>query len=251
MIQKTYHSLGSIRIVLVGDLHIGVKGFREDILQDIISEIKKPNTYWIGLGDFVEGREPGHKFFDNDEVEMCVGDQYKAFFAYMRPYSKKCLGIVRGNHEENLIRKTTIDNLSMFCADNGITYFGDLGRLVITNDKQTCTFLIHHGAGGGIKVGSSLNKAVDFAKSYQAEVITIGHYHKLAHYISSTGYVNKELMQRWKPCHVILNGSCFEGFKDGSIGSYAERMMCSPNALGYAIVTLDKDLEPQVVLKPY
>lgn len=252
MIQKKITIDKNIRIVVVSDLHIGLKGFRPDIMEDIINEIKKPNTYWIGLGDFIEAREPSHKFYDAKEVTMTVGEQYEYFFNAFRPYSKKCLGIHPGNHEESLIQRTTINPLLQFCNDNKITYLGSVARTVISNGKTSKSIVSAHGAGGGTHIGGPLNKIIAYAKVFNGDVVVMGHFHKLAHTCELHSSEDEEGRIHWSPMHIVLNGSTLESYVDGDYGGYAEKKMMHPNALGYVVLNINqKDMEITVDLKPY
>ncbi|MCK9577836.1 MAG: metallophosphoesterase [Clostridia bacterium] len=242
------------RIILVSDLHIGLTGYREDVFDDILADIAKPNTLWIGIGDFVEGREPSHKFYNPDEVTMTVGAQYEYFFDKIRPYLKKCIGLQPGNHEDSLIMKSTINPLLQFCNDNEVPYLGATGYTTLTNGDKEVVMVTNHGAGGGGKVGGSINKGVDYAKTFSGDIVALGHYHKLAVTIDEEKYTSEVdgiKIQRWKPKTIILNGSALEAYQDGSYGGYVEKKMLTPNSLGYAIITIEKDMEYWVRLKAY
>lgn len=131
MIQHKVTVPANARIVFLGDTHIGHPGFRDDILDDLIYEIEKdPNCYFIGLGDYIEGRPPAHKFYD-PASPMNVGEQYEYFFSKIRPIIDRCLGLHIGNHEFGTIQQTTINPVKNFCADNDIPYLGDLARTLV------------------------------------------------------------------------------------------------------------------------
>lgn len=255
MIQKKIQIKDYMKIVIVSDLHIGLKGCRMDIIDDIIEYLKDPSTYWIGLGDFIEGREPSHKFYDPLEVTMTVGEQYETFFNLFRPYADRCLGIVNGNHESSLIMKSTINPLQMFCTENKITYGGTTLRLMFEGESGgTMSLIANHGAGGGSKVGGNLNKAVEYGKTFNADIVTLGHYHRLAHTEEVKSFEDDEGRIHWKPMSVILNGCAVEGYQDEGFGSYVERKMLPPCALGYVILHIgesSKELNKFVQMKTY
>ena len=255
MIQHTVSLPAKARIVFLGDSHIGHPGFREDILEDLISEIKSdPNCYFIGLGDYIEGRPPGHKFYDPSSP-MNVGEQYKYFFDKIRPIKNKCLGLHIGNHEFGTIQQTTINPVRDFCVDNNIVYLGDIGRTIVklANSNKTFTIVTAHGAGGGMTVGANLNKIINWGMSTFTDVdaIVVGHYHKLATSVELSGYINKEGLQRWGETYVILNGAMLEAYHDGSEGSYVEKNLMRPSVLGYAELKLNPKGKVNIELHPY
>lgn len=251
MIHKDVEIKDNTRIVIVSDLHIGLKGHREDIFDDIIEELKKPNTLWIGLGDFVEGREPSHRFYDASEVSMSVGEQYDEFFNKIRPYVRTCIGLHPGNHEDALAMRTTVNPLLQFCNAHKVSYLGAVGRISFINKGKKITMISAHGAGGGAKVGASVNKIIDYAKTFNADMVCVGHYHRLSHTIDLKAYEDDEGRVRWSPMDVILNGSALEAYKDGSHGSYVERKLLPPTALGFTVVTMDKNMDRTVTFKSY
>jgi len=251
MIQKEIEIKGITRIVVISDLHIGLKGYRDDIFDDMIKELKKPNTLWIGLGDFIEGREPSHKFYDASEVNMTVGEQYGLFFEKIRPYVKTCIGLHPGNHEDSLVMKTTINPLLQFCNEHKITYLGAVARTSFVSGDKKISMMTAHGAGGGVKVGGALNRIIDYAKTFNSDIVCVGHFHKLCHSIELKYYEDEEGRIRWSPMDIVLNGSALEAYMDGSYGGYVERKLLQPSALGFTIITLDKNLEKSIVFKAY
>lgn len=251
MLQRNLIIDRNIRIVVVSDWHLGVKGCREDIIRDVCNELKNPNTYWIGIGDYIDGREPSHKFYDAEQAIMTVGEQYERFFEYVRPYTRKCLGMVLGNHEAGLIRRSTINPIRTFCADNQIPYADNTMWFKLNNGFESISMVINHGAGGGTKVGSNLNKAVEYGKTFNADVVVLGHFHRLAYTEECKGAIDDEGRFRFKPMSVVLNGCTLEGYNDSSVGSYVEQKMLAPCALGYAVIGLDTNLNRKVELCSY
>jgi hypothetical protein len=239
-----------IRIVFVSDLHIGLKGFREDIFDKILDELKDPNTYWIGGGDYIEGRNPSAKFFDYDENTMSVQEQYDYFFAKVQPYLDRCLGLHVGNHERALIKDTTVDPLKSFCLIHKIPYLGGTAITTLSYGRFKYRICTLHGAGGGAKVGSNLNKLTDYLANFDADAVVCGHYHRLALNYALKPYTDDLGKHRWRNVSVILSGSCLDGYRDDGVG-YAEVNMYPPTILGYATIDLDNELNPNVVLKPF
>lgn len=241
---------GSTKIVPVSDLHIGLKETRMDIIEDLLHELDSPNTCWIGLGDYVEGRSRTHKFFNYDDNTMSVQDQYDKFFELIEPYRDKCLGLHIGNHEYGLINETTLDPLKSYSLQNDIPYLGGTAMTVFRKGDRSFKLCTLHGAGGGAKVGGNVNKLTDYLKSFSADAIMCGHFHKLAVSVDVIPYMDDMLRQKWRNAYVILTGSALNGY-ESDVTSYVERAAMPPTTLGYATITLDEKLNADVRLHPY
>ena len=248
MYQNTYPvvSTKNLKLVLVSDLHIGLKGFRADLYQKLLAELAEDNTYWVALGDVVEGREPGHKFYDYSETSMSVGEQYDYFFNSIQPFTERCIGMHIGNHEESLIKRTTINPIMQFCVGARIPYLGTLGRTrFISPDDDYCDILSMHGAGGG-NTGAAINKALSYAQGFDPDLVVLGHHHKMSHVISPKSVIDERGKISFSPRHSVIAGSLLDGFVEG-LSSYSESKMMSPTLPGYAIIDFDKNMKIDTV----
>ena len=251
IVDLTKQRIVDINIIFLSDLHIGLNGFREDVFDELLKELDDPNTYWIGGGDYVEGRNPKAKYFDYDENTMSVQEQYDHFFEKIAPYKDKCLGLHVGNHERALIKEATLDPLRSYCLQNGIPYLGNGTALTtIKRGNKKYTICTLHGAGGGSKVGGNVNKVYDYLMNFEADTVICGHYHRLSHTVGTKPYVDEFGKQRWKYTNIVLSGSMLEGYSEKGAG-YAEQMMLPPLCIGWARIKLDKDLKETITLRPY
>lgn len=233
----------AFRIVVVSDLHIGTKGFREDLWDEVLDELKQPNTYWISLGDVIEGRaHTDSRMYDVYNTTMTLEEQYEYFFNSIQPYTETCLGMVVGNHEYSHISKSNMNPLRIFCNSNKIRYLGYLGRLVLKNKNNVCRVLVMHGAGGGAKAGSAVNRLNDYAVNFMPDVSIMGHHHKFNYYIDAQPREDERNKISYYPCHNIMVGSLLDGYKQG-VDSYAERLMMAPTICSYSILHFNNDIE--------
>lgn len=223
---------GLKKLVIVSDLHIGLENFRSDMWAMQLKDMK--DSYWIGLGDIVEGRPPSHPFFDAVNTQCYMQDQYNRFFKDVKPYSKKCLGLLLGNHEAGHVRQFTLNPIKTFCDDNKIPYLGDMALLTLKNKGRKFKLLAMHGAGGGAQIGSALNKLGNFAKSFNPDLAMCGHFHKPALAVDCKGC---------KPRYNIITGSLLDGYSDGPDGSYAEQKMMAPTLPSYTVIYFDDNLK--------
>jgi len=238
-------------IYFVNDLHIGLKGFRE---KDFIKNVRDPilkgkNKYWIGLGDYIEGRSPSHKFYDAAARDVDVNDQLKKMSDLLKPIAPKCLGMVIGNHERSVLRETTIDIVMNFCCNNNIPYAGNVGLLDISNGRgQVKSLLFAHGSGGGVTKGGPLNKAVNYTQYWDADMYFQGHSHSLSSAVVDKHERDSNNAPTFRATHVTVCGSFLSGYPNGS-NSYEETMNLPPNGIGFVKVSFDSELEPEIHIK--
>lgn len=230
------------RLVVVSDLHIGLKNFRKDMWIKQLRELEEDNTYWIVLGDIVEGRTGSDvKMYDPFTTELSLQEQYNYFFDSIEPFKDKCIGMIQGNHEVGHVQRGALNPLEWYCASNKIPYFGDLGRLVMENKNNKCRLLALHGAGGGRQVGTAINRLNSFADSFLPDVVISGHHHKPAHTVGTQPKEMKDGTIKFMRRDEILTGSLMDGYRDG-VGSYAERKLLNPYVCSYTVIGFDDAL---------
>lgn len=234
------------RLVAVSDLHIGLDSFREDLWEKQLQELDEPNTFWISLGDIVEGRVGSDvRMYDPVKATMFLQQQYQYFTDSIAPYKEQCVGMIRGNHEVGHIKRNAYDPLDVYCAENNIPYFGDLARITLKNKTNRSRLLAFHGAGGGRQIGSAINRINGYSKNFLADVVISGHHHKPAHVISTqpievyneaTGEIGLEFVRRDE----ILTGSLMDGYIDGASGGYGEQKLLDPYVCSYSVIQFDE-----------
>ncbi len=227
------------RLVVVSDLHIGLKNFRKDLWMKQLKELEQPNTLWISLGDVVEGRVGSDvKMYDPFITDMTLQDQYNYFFDSIEPFKHNCIGMILGNHEVGHVKKFALNPIMQYCATNKIPYYGDLGRVVLKNKNNRCRILAFHGAGGGRMVGSAINRVTSFADCFLPDIVLSGHHHKPAWTMGNQAKELKDGTITRLPRHEILTGSLMDGYTDG-ISSYAEQKMMNPTLCSYTVLGFD------------
>lgn len=238
--------VGSIDVGFGGDIHVGIKGAKMKHAEQMFDYISDtPNMYYVGMGDYAEFREPGHNFFDLENVAIVDGEpmsirkQLDWTFEQFEKVKKKTLGILIGNHERNLLRKTTMNPFEGWCKENDVPYLGDMGHLTLTLKDSKYTVLVHHGYGGGYKSGGKVNRLTDFIKEHDVDAVVIGHVHQLMSWISTElTYKKGEPQARYKRCG--CSGCFMATYQKDAKGFYGEQMMASPVPLGYLVGRFDK-----------
>lgn len=198
-----------LRIVPIGDVHLGAAACDEKLFQKTINYIKDtPDTYWIGLGDYCDWINRKDPRFDVTQLadwlitKSGLADiskhQAARFLEMVDPISKKCLGLLCGNHETAISKHyerdvfseivTGIKDSAGFSDEMqlGIGYYGWMrlnfyrGKDGVKENSSSITLNLHHGFTGGKLAGA---KALDVQRwlwTHDADLVLLGHSHNQA-----------------------------------------------------------------------
>ena len=188
-----------VRIVAMGDLHVGTKAFNEEKLKEIVKWIKgQKNIYWFDVGDKVEAINYSDPRFDMDtlpewlwrapqknSIAMLQAQYYCKLIA---PIKDKCLGMSVGNHERVAHRKYHQDIHNFICTTLNVPDLGWGWIMRITFQRSSnkghggMVFKIagEHGYSAGRTDGAKMNAVVRSAQRYgnDINVFVSGHSHK-------------------------------------------------------------------------
>lgn len=257
-----------IIITPIGDTHIGAVDCHDKLLRDCIDRIaKSDNHYWIGMGDYGEWIMPSDKRFDfnmlpKDErgnaMSNFMGTQLKRTVAPFLPIKDKCLGLLEGNHEATISKHYFKDVHQDICGELetntcydpiakirncNLTYSSIMRIIFKINDGRTDSrellIWLHHGAGGGRKTGSKVNRIEEQAQFFpDCDMYFMGHVHsRILNFtpaISVKPRTNK-LSDRVK-CFGITG--TFKKTYQSDYSSYGERAQYPPTALGVISVKI-------------
>lgn len=183
-IDLTNHD--EIRLLPLGDFHVGSPYFLEGKLKKIVRYIQEhENIYTVLLGDLVDNsikNSIGNVY----ESELTPQEQLEYLMEVLKPIQKKILGIVSGNHEKRTLRTTGLDILAILASFFNCFY--DRNLLVLdlnvgnkaATSKRRVNYVVEvvHGFGGGRTPGGKLNNAFKFANLVaNADIVLTGHVH--------------------------------------------------------------------------
>lgn len=190
VITKEYsEDVKQLTLYPISDVHLGSMQCMEKAFSDYLKMIgEQDNAAIILAGDLIDNGIKTSKTDIYTEL-YTPREQKHLMIDYLRPVKDKIICAVRGNHEYRTSREVSIDVMEDICRELGIedTYAQDAGIIKITlgkdahNKRVAYSFLVSHGAGGGMLLGSGLNKP----NAYQLAVegvdgIISGHTHKPA-----------------------------------------------------------------------
>jgi predicted phosphodiesterase len=251
-------------IVLISDTHIGSKKAHITGIQRAVDFVKKkPNRFWIHLGDWIEAITTDDKRYETETTEQPIPElQAKEAIEIFEPIAGQGICGLLGNHERKLSR--TINFGRMICEGLKIPYATESARVLFEHEGRLLfKFFITHGnkvfrsnAKDFIQREANKKAALKVSLQYKmgdCSLMACGHAHWLGIvppakllYLQdgekgvSHGYLNQEptpegyidFDRRWYCC----TGSFYKLFIDG-ISGYNEPF--DPNDLGFLNVIIE------------
>jgi hypothetical protein len=243
----------SIDIYPITDFHDGDSHTDEAMFENFVKFIKAAgNRYWLYAGDNL-----------NNAIKSSVSNVYNEkrspaqqkehFIELVRPIADKCLCFIPGNHEARSSKDSDCQIVwDIACRLVGDDKARDIYReneafLKIScgkckdgsrtwGDPVTYTGWVHHGTGGGMYVGATVNKlqlrtmaveGLDFAVQGHVHKGKVGHKFD----VRQIDPRNNLVVQR-----EILNAICCAW---SDFGGYAARYMMLPGHKGPSVITLN------------
>lgn len=238
---------GSIRIIPLGDIHLGNKGCDINQVKAKINFIKNTkDCYWLGMGDYIDCINYTDIRFDpllvpsrylknlSNSVKLQIEDIIELF----EPIKDKCLGLHRGNHEEKIRLQYHYD--LMYELDKAFDFKipmlkdSSLLRIIIKNKgghSALYDIFSIHGNVGGRKAGNKINRLDDMTGFIDADIYLMGHSHKKMIDMKDVIYIDKNLNIKRKTKILGVTGSFLHGYCEGH-GSYLEKWNYPPSTIG-------------------
>lgn len=258
----TVKSADDLCIVPIGDIHVGNVCFDRKYFEEMIDWIiKTPNTYTIGMGDYIDAVI--HLDVSRYDIE-CVDPEFNTPEKQYN-YIKKWLGklssagklwfILEGNHEYEIRHRYGHEHCSRWSIDLGVPFLGVQGMMRLTLEesaskkenmhKAVYDVFAHHGHGGGKNSGAVVNKIQEFARSYDADIYLCGHTHKKSGLIEGRWKINTQRSPDGKynfgehKVAFVNTGTFMDSFKPGIPSTYAERKGLPPTVKGVVKIILN------------
>lgn len=249
----TYKFKDPIKIIPISDLHCGSINFNlkrwKTFKQQLLSS---DDTYIVIVGDLIDNQtKNSHSPFEIsviDGIAMTPIEQKKWLVRELTDLKDKILCGVPGNHEARKDNKATNQDImyDVFCKlDIEEKYRPNMAFVKIQigdrNDcyRQTYTFGVTHGSGGGTMTGSGVNKNEKFGYTIDGlDCLITGHTHKPA--ITKPMKLcidSKNNKISFKPFYTITATSWLE------YGGYALASQLAPASFMSQEITLTKEKE--------
>lgn len=238
------------RLYVIGDVHVGAAACHERRFREYVARIRSDKRgVWLGLGDLIEAIGIDDRRWSPGAVDQrltiaSMDDIYQAqvdlLLDALRPIAGKCIGLLRGNHEQVAMDRTRTTGwwrslvAALGARDLGYSAILDF---VLPGGRRIRT-MAHHGAGGAATAGGKAMRLRRFADTVDADLVLVGHMHvcdvQSADRIGADAQCRKLVERRTT---AVCCGSWLRGYDAGST-TYAERAGYLPTRIGAPIITL-------------
>lgn len=191
---------GPVRLVFVGDLHLGHAQTREGMIADLATSLGQKNTYWFDLGDSIDAINMRDPRFDPRSLPEWIGIrdlvdlphvQVARYRHYFRDHGKTCLAKLYGNHEQTLQKYFERDIYRELCQaialpkERRLGYSGYVrlrfryraGKDNKVVETWTQNIYLSHGSGGGMLAGAKALRLERLPMAHDADIYAVGHTH--------------------------------------------------------------------------
>lgn len=240
---------GPVRLVLLGDLHLGNAGTDEALVEETARRLAGPDVYWIDLGDSIDAINMHDPRFDPRTLPDWIGladladlpaAQVARYRHYFGAYGANCLARLYGNHEWALQKHSERDvyaelNRAIDLDPARALGYSGFVRLRFrcmegakVHNTWTQTLYIHHGNGGGKLAGAKAGALERWPLAYDADIYAMGHTHTKLVLQKRRAGLSAKRNRVEDHTQIMVNVGAY---LDGTEG-YAERAGMLPQAMG-------------------
>ena len=186
----THHFNEDITIFPISDVHYGALEHCSKEWFDFCKYIEQtPNAYIILGGDLVNNNVRTCGFINPYDELVRPREQKHHMVKFLEPIKDRILCAVSGNHEARSLKDDDIDITYDIMAKLDIEdlYRPSMAFMKVSlgerphdkTPKQSYTFAVTHGAGGGIYTGATVNRNERFGNVIEGlDCLVVGHTHK-------------------------------------------------------------------------
>lgn len=218
----------------------------------------KNGAHFVNLGDNIDFASPSNRekllavtLYDSavktiDDAALTLTED---LFAILKPSRGMWDGIVEGHHFYQTADGGTTDQYLAGLLQT--EFLGTAASLIYEfPNGQECVVFMHHGKGSSVMLAGVFNAIEKLVRDHDADIYLMAHQHKLAFIrgvkLGVRMIDGKDTLQER---HIIMGatGSYLKGFLQGAEmggrlgGTYAERRMLPPLALGSGAIQVKPD----------
>jgi len=189
-------------------------------------------------------------YFNCDNPDRFLDMQIDDAVELFTPYTSQLLGIMRGNHEDQILKRYNTDMTWQLCdrlgnKDLDLGYSALLYLRLKYNSPNPSTkpsgrairMFLHHGYGGGSRTeGGAITTYSRFITYYDADIYLVGHSHQ--QWSKKIARVGINRKGDWEDRTVILanTGTFKKSLTEGVAPTWEETMGFNPRLLGGTVV---------------
>lgn len=250
--RRFKHARGDLfYFYLLGDFHVGNIFVAEDEIIKFVKKIKdNPFAYWIGMGDLGEYITPSDPRWDQGVIapwlkpDNIAEGQRVYINDLLGPIKDKCLGLLWGNHENKIRRKSHVNVHQNLCNDFKVQNLGFSCfihfHFTRGGAKRVFRGAFTHGSGGAILDSSKLRKLHNFMDAHDANIYGYAHTHacKIDTRIELRTHLTKKKIISMNKVGA-LTGCFFKTYLMTDEASYGEQQNYRPTPIGCARIEVD------------
>ena len=240
----------TISLYGLGDIHLGHKGFEEEVLDEVLEIMKQDERQkrYIFMGDYANNFPKQDKRNDIRVEDRRFSSALKSY-SYIRdkiqPYANDTLCLLEGNHDMMWHKAENEDFTSWLCTEirspyapyctmeNG-TYEAGI-RLRFKRKHNLATKIVKiiawHGLGGGRTKGGAVNVLAKPSLVFPyAQIFLMGHLHR--HGVVTDNVLDFDDKNSFKvERYFAFTGGFLDGYPE-DISTYVSRKMLPPMGTG-------------------
>lgn len=218
-------------ILPFGDMHYGSPEFNEpEFLKNLEWAYNTPNTYIIGMGDWLEAATRHSVGAGVYEQVTGVNEQIEQLVSWFKPFASKgrLLGVTNGNHEDRIFKGDGVDVTRIMAQMLDVPYFKNGGFFKLKCGAQNYHVYATHGKSNSTLPYTKIKRCYDLSRFIEADIYLMGHVHDEQVHTQEYLYIdNKDKMIRSKNKFFVLTGH-YLNWQDG----YAQQASMIPSKQG-------------------
>lgn len=241
------------RLIVFSCLHFGHKHVDMDIVNKMRTEMRKPNTYWIDLGDsceFINTKDPRFDsriladWITKDDLVDLPRAQVGFYRKMFKDFSGTCLARLSGNHEDKMARKWDRNvyeelNDAIDLPEARCLGYSGIVELILCRTKGSHyiqRIYISHGHVGGRTPGPKANDLDNSTRMVESvDAVFKGHGHMS---VTLKPRILSKVERDDRITDYEIACACTGTFKRGEREGYEERSGFHPHGLGWVEYTM-------------
>ncbi len=168
-------------LMFIGDCHYGSPQFDKPRFLAMLDYCLKNKLYVLLMGDLLETATRHSVGAGVYEQDKNPDDQYGQMVDWLQPLAdaKLIIGAHTGNHEERIYKDSGFNVTKALCRQLDVKYLGDACWTQLRVGQQTYILYTLHGRTGSRFDGTALLALERISTSFFADLVAMGHAHKL------------------------------------------------------------------------